>query len=366
MMNDTVWATLNGLDAGELQTNGTIMVLPLFDPVPRTLTYITLNEALRAKTIRVSEISASGSVPHLDVENGGSEHVLLFDGEEVAGAKQNRVFNTSILVAAKSEVRVPVSCTERGRWAYRERDFRPSGNVMAAKMRARKMEYVQASLEASHSYAGEQGSVWRDVDELHADFGSSSGTAAMADAFRARKSELDRFVDGSKVIDRQVGMIVSVDGKLMGMDYLSSPSAFRAFFPKLIRSYATEALFSKPSRREWKPDWGDNPRLERAWAGWLERMREERKQEPDPADQERDLPEELRRLLLDADSTTESLHRSVGMGKDYRYKSSKLVGTALVAEGEVVHMGLLAADDRRGRTTPRSGTRPTDPRDVRF
>jgi hypothetical protein len=359
MMNDTVWATLNGLDAGELHTNGAMTVLPLFDRVAHSLSYVTLNQAQAAGTIRVSEISESGSVPELEVENRGKDHVLLFDGEEVAGAKQNRVFNTSILVAAKSMVRVPVSCTERGRWAYRQRDFRPSGNVMAAKMRARKMEYVRASLEASHSFAGAQGAVWHDVDELHADFGSSSPTAAMEDAFRTRKADLDGFVRGSRPVDGQVGMIVAVDGKLTGMDYLSNPIAFRAFYPKLIRSYATEALFPKPPRGERKPDWADEPHLARAWAGWVERMREGKKQEPDPADPSRDLFAELRTLLLDADSTTESLHKSVGMGKDYRYKSPKLVGTALVAEGEVVHMGLLAADEGPGRQ-PHTG-RPTPP-----
>ena len=41
-------------------------------------------------------------------------------GEQLAGGKQNRVLNASILVPAKSELPIPVTCVERGRWALRD------------------------------------------------------------------------------------------------------------------------------------------------------------------------------------------------------------------------------------------------------
>ncbi len=53
--------------------------------------YLTLDEALAAKTATVTEVSESGSVPELYFQNEGDLPVLLLDGEELVGAKQNRV-----------------------------------------------------------------------------------------------------------------------------------------------------------------------------------------------------------------------------------------------------------------------------------
>ena len=41
-------------------------------------------------------------MPELVVENPLAERVLLYDGEELLGAKQNRILDVSVLVAAKS------------------------------------------------------------------------------------------------------------------------------------------------------------------------------------------------------------------------------------------------------------------------
>ena len=42
------------------------------------------------------------------VQNPLDEHVLLYDGEELIGAKQNRILNLSVLVAAGSRTAIPV------------------------------------------------------------------------------------------------------------------------------------------------------------------------------------------------------------------------------------------------------------------
>ncbi len=60
----------------------------------------------------VSEVSEGGSVPELKVTNLTGKHVLILDGEAVAGAKQNRVLNTTILIGAGTSLVIPVSCTD--------------------------------------------------------------------------------------------------------------------------------------------------------------------------------------------------------------------------------------------------------------
>jgi hypothetical protein len=77
--------------------------------------------------------------------------VLLLDGEELAGAKQNRVLNTTILLPEKSETVVPVSCTEANRWSYLSALFEESGEVMSAQIRAAKVHSVSRRLQHEES-----------------------------------------------------------------------------------------------------------------------------------------------------------------------------------------------------------------------
>src|SRR5262245_42912784 len=98
-----------------------------------------------AGQVEVSEVSAAGSVPNLRVKNGLEDRVLLLDGQELRGAKQNRILNTDVLIAAGSEITIPVSCVERGRWAWAGKHFMPAG-ISSSELRARKAAYVQESL----------------------------------------------------------------------------------------------------------------------------------------------------------------------------------------------------------------------------
>ena len=91
-------------------------------------------------------------MPELKVINRLAQSVLLLDGEELLGAKQNRVLNTTILLKESSETVVPVSCTEHGRWAYASAAFSSSDVIMAHKVRMRKSSSVSRSLEAGAHY----------------------------------------------------------------------------------------------------------------------------------------------------------------------------------------------------------------------
>ncbi len=95
-------------------------------------------ELLRPETLScvvVTEISQSGSVPELQVENKLDVRVFLMDGQELVGAKQNRILNTDVLVPASSTLKIPVSCVEQGRWhhvsqAFLQRQVRESSRAV--------------------------------------------------------------------------------------------------------------------------------------------------------------------------------------------------------------------------------------------
>ena len=109
--------TLPEIQVGEPIRHKALAVFPLFSPSDGDVEYLLSDEAIAAGDLHVEEISEGGSVPNLLVTNQGGSRVLFLEGEELRGAKQNRVLNTSVLIAAHSTTKIPVSCVEQGQLA---------------------------------------------------------------------------------------------------------------------------------------------------------------------------------------------------------------------------------------------------------
>ena len=118
---------------------------------------------MEKRLIIIQEVSKEASVPELKVINQADKPVLFLDGEELAGAKQNRVLNTTILVKEKSKLVIPVSCTEQGRRSYMTDEFFDSENILSNKIRGRKAVFVSDSLEQGENFRSNQGAIWNDI-----------------------------------------------------------------------------------------------------------------------------------------------------------------------------------------------------------
>ena len=88
----------------------------------------------------ITEISTGGSVPELKLVNKSADKIMVVDGEELMGAKQNRIVNASFLNAGNSEVTIPVSCVEQGRWSYRSAMFSYGEKVMLPSLKMEKQK----------------------------------------------------------------------------------------------------------------------------------------------------------------------------------------------------------------------------------
>ena len=124
---------------------------------------MTLEEGLSQGFVIITEISTGGSVPELKLVNKSPDKVLVVDGEELMGAKQNRIVNASFLIAENSEVVIPVSCVEQGRWSYRSAMFSYGEKVMPPSLRREKQKKVAESLNRGSGYRSDQGEIWNDL-----------------------------------------------------------------------------------------------------------------------------------------------------------------------------------------------------------
>ncbi len=219
-----------------------LSVFPLFDGSVSPVEYLLSDEGIGSGGVTVTEVSESGSVPDLLVENKGDVRVLFLEGEELVGAKQNRVLNTSVLVAAKSKAKIPVSCVEQGRWGYRSRHFGSSGSHSSSKLRYFLKSSVARSLKASRGHSSDQGKVWEEVRRQQRALGASSDSSAMSDTFAAYEDRLSEFREKLKYVEGANGIAVAIGKKVVAVDLFDKPATCQKVWERLMSGYILDAL----------------------------------------------------------------------------------------------------------------------------
>lgn len=304
-MDTLIEAYLTSIVLNEVAKVDGFAVVALSPGQDCTLDYVALQVAIAAQSVRVREISASGSVGDLLIANVGSNRVLALDGEELVGAKQNRILNTTVLLSEGSETVIPVSCTEQGRWAYVSYEFTPSSSFAPPRIRENAKRAVNRALAEDRGFRANQGEVWHGVARLARETGVDSPTSAMNDVVKSRLLELDRALASIPRRAGQCGLLAVADGRVLGFDIVSRPEAYAHLHERLLRSYLMD---TPPSSTHF--------------------------QTSDPA-------AAAREFLAAAATAEEQRFESVGLGQDYRYNGKDIVGSALVHEGQVVHMAFF-------------------------
>ena len=325
----TVKARFNGgegaFSPGRPLTCGALGVCPLHLSIESLLVYLTYEEALEAGSVKVSEMGEAGSVPELLLENSGAEKVLIIDGQQLVGAKQNRVLNTTVLIAAHSKSVIPVSCVEQGRWHYEgTHGMAGSSYNLYANTRAQKHRDVTRNLQQEHRYDADQQGIWRSIDDRLSSDVAYAPTMAMDDHFRSSGLRLEGFLEHLAIErfeghDTMVGAVFTLCGKVMGFDAFDRPATLERQWAKLLNSYAIEAL------------------------------REDGEGSVDPG--------QVRSFLDSAGAADMLVFEPPGLGRDVRITGDTTVGSALVAEGEIAHVYAFNVDADENGGGERPGAR---------
>jgi hypothetical protein len=329
------------LRLGEPQAHGSLTVVPLSFWSDRGPRYETLSAALRAGTFHVTEVSDGGSVPKLRVVNEGATGVLMLDGEELVGAKQNRVLNAAVFVREKSSMVVPVSCVEAGRWHSSGYEFADEEFVVHAQVRRAVHESVSLNLCMEGDHRSDQGRVWDEVAGLQEFAERPSQTGAHRDVYAQRAGDIAGYLDAFPLQSGQHGLLVLRDGEVVGLDFVSRAGCYAQLHAKLLRSYAFDAVTREMSRGRAAGHGGKGAKGRSGAEGQKGKEGEGVGLRPDAA-------------LARAQAFLETIaglpgrsFKSPGRGWDVRYAGSGVSGSTLMVRGVAVHGAFFAAEDVR-------------------
>lgn len=286
------------------------------------LDYILSAQGIEAGTLVITEIGESGSVPELLAHNRGRQMVLLLDGEELVGAKQNRVLNTSILLAAGSKTKIPVSCVEQGRWRHTSGQF-GSGSYSPGSLRRRKSVDVTRNLRERGQARSDQAAVWNSVQKSLSLASTTSLTGAMHEIIENRRESLDAYAEHLPYPKDTSGVIAAINGRFVAADVFDNPRTLERVWRRLVTGYALDALGQSETPRE--------ALTPKAAEVLLEHVGE-----------------------IDCQPCP-----SAGHGQDWRFEVEDVVGQALIAEGTCVHLCFFPNTETPGR--PRTAATPMRP-----
>lgn len=221
-------STLNDeIELFDGQAYKNIAAVPIKTPINYKFDILTLAKGLELGLVEIKELEHS-TVNTINVVNNAVTPLLLVDGEEIIGGDQNRIVNSTVLVAPQSEMKIPVNCTEHGRWGFKH-DFKHSNYMATSRTR-----YAKALCSDANE---QQRAVWRSIDVLEDSRGFSSPTQAMSESYDNVEKDLSEGIDSFKIIDGQTGVLIIVDGKIKGFEIFFNSEIYAKYHEKILKSY---------------------------------------------------------------------------------------------------------------------------------
>jgi len=304
------------VQAVSFQKSKRMSVVQLLTARHNSFDYISGATAIKNELVRVNEVSEAGRVNDLFVFNLSDKYVFFMDGDILMGAKQNRVLNTSVLLAPNSKSTLPVSCVEQGRWSKISDSFIFTDNISPQKIRALKSEAVKANLRSNNTYASDQMQVWDEVGKYQAAFSVNSPTMNLNELYDREGGNFESYIKDFTPDENANGVAVFSDKELINLDVFNRTNIYREYFSKILKSSAIEVSQLKDSIHE----------LTEA--------------------------EAISKTVLLFDTVGKapfSEHPGVGAGNEKRYDNDEFTGFELGCDNAMIHLTVLSIENGKNR-----------------
>jgi hypothetical protein len=287
--------SVSGYKVLEPIRHGSLTVFPVVAPRSyATGDFLTLDEGLRSGDVVVTEYGnirglmrrrpvpavqrESAEVNRLVLINNSKRPLLLLAGEIVTGGKQDRVIGKDRIVPAESDpVDLSVFCVEPGRWVATSDHFGSSGATYRGSMggamtgAAAGTLMAQPSVRAKAMGDKDQSQVWAEVRKQQQAMETVEVAAAASPVSTQEIQSTSSYArvmenkDVKETVDeiavpiernyeslirqlrdrKAVGVVVAVNGRIIWADVFASTELLERYWPKLVRSYASEAVVTR-------------------------------------------------------------------------------------------------------------------------
>ena len=220
---------------GEPVLISNLILFPIISHEPSVdFHFKTLEEGMREMKISVTE-SGKGYRSVNIGNNYDDNYAFIIDGEGISGGMQNRIAASSLLIGPKESRRVPVYCSEQGRWAG-PNQFSSSDTIAYPSIRRINTRNKTLSREYNS-----QSSIWNEISRKQESLKIGSHTGSMQDIYKKKEDELKRFQE-YKAETHQVGFLAATQNRLLCIDFFYNSPLLGKFQMKLLTSYSLDVI----------------------------------------------------------------------------------------------------------------------------
>lgn len=220
---------LKHLSLAERQNYENMTVVPILSDTNTPFDVLDLKEGLKMGLVKIEECDNS-NIEQVKLKNNSASPLILLDGEEIAGSLQNRIVAQTMIIPPKSEMEIPVNCSEKGRNEYKS-EFQYSDYIANSNTRRKKAYNKNNPLQEV---------VWNSIDDLETDKNTSSKTKALRDSYEKNKYDIDSYLKHFKMENNQIGVICIVENKV-GLEIFNNHSLYEKYNEMLLRSYIIDS-----------------------------------------------------------------------------------------------------------------------------
>jgi hypothetical protein len=177
----------------------------------------------------------------------GKSRILFLEGDLLIGAKQNRIVNTSVLIAGESETTIPVSCIEQGRWGYRSRGFAPHGRHSPSSMRRILRESVARCARTQRGHRSDQAAIWRHILHLESMHGTPKNTHSLSEILDDHEQCFEKFQLQLPYVEQAEGVAMLFQQQIVSVDIFDKPATCQRAWERLLSGCVADAVHAGPS-----------------------------------------------------------------------------------------------------------------------
>ena len=236
------------LTLGDKQRYDNLTVVPLSAPNAghESLCYNTIGTS-PGNSIDFVEVDDRGHIGKIVVRNRGGLPLVILEGDQFCGAKQDRIATKSLIIERGAEQRIPVCCVEKGRWAYKPKG--PQGlhaSEFSGSVRVRSSLRTR-TCENTNLQTVTQSAVWNAVEHEQQSLKISSQTYAMSDTFSAYHNQILVFRKKLVLPESSTGYACAVGQNVIAIEIFLTAELCRVAWQRQIGGFVVDSLISKLS-----------------------------------------------------------------------------------------------------------------------